>query len=251
MQATWVDHKWVRDIIGSAIGLGLVGGAVASLWFWARPPQMARAVHAPGLRVAYIRADAGVDGSTWSPILFSYPTRVGFSRMVQAGDPRVRATFRARTTLDAFLQPPAPNGLALPGARSLGAMLAQVPHDYVPETETMAVVPDSVAQGGARKLAIEVLGQRDGVAFELANACREMLLQSTNGLFVTAAVQADERGKVQHVFVEAQTESADAVARVARALHGGRLSGGIRACRVRVSLAAPVAAVAEAPGGQP
>lgn len=210
---------------GTALGVGLAAAWYAWILFGldpAPPPEpRARARPAP---VTYMPVEAaGMPDrpdvrAIWSPVLFSLPTAVGFSRGAPSGPV-------ARPPLDPPAEPPpllalrpqTPARTPVPLAPvPLPAYVPPPPRPPAPAGTTMTPLEGAVPADAGFPVAPEARGDR---AWE-----------------AEAQVDFGEDGLPRHAFVESADASSGVRGEIARGLHRWRRPAGGSAGRVRVRL---------------
>lgn len=157
-----------------------------------------------------------------SPVLFSLPTSMGFSRELSAGDVRTRLTFSKKAPSERFLEVDSSAPDATARLNSQGLMLSasgnrapQLPVGVFQTLEPRADAPRVV-------LAPELDARlKDAVVFSA-----DLNEKVSKPWEVRAAVSVSEQGVVQHVFVDRPLDSAPRNQQVLQLLYGLRFTPG-------------------------
>ncbi len=174
------------------------------------------------LRLEEMADDAGAQ-TLWSPILFSLPTPVGFSRLMMEGAGSLRPPLSAASTAELFFARESPDA---PGLRAvvhepLSNRIVQVLGSLASAERAPSVFADS-EEAFEPYVTIEFV---DGfLEEEFAEASLPNELKSGTGSWeVLAHLDVDEWGHVAHVFLERMTDSDARNNAIIRALHRWKL----------------------------
>lgn len=217
----------------------VIGGGLA---LWALPwLAWPRAVNLPVTHPVvqpvfrYVKASSpGLSGAAWSPVLTSLPTPYGFSRKAAAGAETGRnplAVWKSRVSEPLYLELPMP-AVSASVVREASFLQAR---EFDPDGTGTSVFRPSAAPSATR---VEILGELGARQFE-AQALQAVVLPvgDAPASAVTAYVELDPKGRVQHVLLEQPSGSAVADSAFVRALRGGGgVPGpGVASGRVRVT----------------
>ena len=233
MNPSYVDTRTGRDFFTAGASLLVLTGLLiwTSAWylqlprFYAAPP--------PSCRVMYIRE--GADRTALAPVHFSLPTKIGFSRTVQPGDPRIPTTLGGRAEDVRFLPRAADADAAVPD-------LGSAP-PAPPAFQPSVAEPPLFAPVAAGALAWKALAEPvDGAPVELPagfeNAAQWPAAGSWSAL---VRLEAGPDGRVTHVFVMPPAPEQGVAVRVENLMRRARLQGPSRDSRVKISrVEAPV-----------
>ncbi len=230
MSAVYEDNRTSRDFLASSAWLLLMMGVLVLACVWYVNPRRTYQVPPLRSRVAYVRESG--DRSALAPIHFSLPSKIGFSRTVQPGDPRIA------TTLD----PRSENVRYLP--RAPGTATPTVPNPVT--TPAFQPWPDerpvfAPVEPGA--LAWTILAEPlDGAGCEWPPGLAEAAQWPAAGAWTAVVrIEAGADGRVEHLFVLPPAPENGVAARLAALLKRARFTGEARVCRVKISrVEAPV-----------
>lgn len=172
--------------------------------------------------VRYVRSAEGIDGTAWSPVVFPLPTKEGFSKKASSPEPGqdMVSVLKPRVSEAAFLEMPPDRA----ETADMGLLTVQ---------EAVAFRPQPSAGSGLRPAgsrdADALLIERDTAlaerAFDAPALKRFQPAEaSLPSLSVTAYVELDPQGRVQHVLLETPSGQTNADAVIVRALYMGTAS---------------------------
>jgi len=185
----------------------LIVGSGLALWTvpWLAWPTGSGAVTGETARkptvFRYIKGARGLDGSTWSPVLMPLPTSDGFSKkaavkeMPKAGPvPVLKPGVPQPSYLD--LSPPALPVLEMPGMASLPG------GEFEPEIDSSKRYEESLA-GRDTGIQVDIPGELKARGFTIPAIPVEKLAETElSTVTVTAYVELDRKGRVQHLLLE-------------------------------------------------
>ena len=202
---------------------------VGTLTLWGVPwlvwpsgaPQAGRADRPAPPMFRFIRTAQGLDGSTWSPVLMPLPTPDGFSKkaaLKESPNRSLVSVLKPKISEPVYVTvAPAHAGPAAP----LRASFLK-PAEFDPEARTAPVFKDD----GIRAASVirfeiqEPLRYRQYEVPVLPGVMTNSVPLST--IVVTAAVELDRQGLVQHVLLEQPAGIPEMDAMIVRALRSGR-----------------------------
>jgi|GEM_PF-2401105 len=237
---------------------------LAGVWFcfWGlllqpADPKASAAPPAKAPRVAFLPGPAARGGGAphadlralWSPVLFSLPTPMGFSRSVVSGDSALRPPLQQAQSTPVLLARPAlpPNAplISVPADVLAGRAAAE---PLVPETAVFART--AAVTGQAWQILLH-----DGLADASwqAQPLPKVPADGSAGTWeAEAQLELSREGLVQHVWLEAPTASSNVNAQLVHALLQWRCAPATNARAVHVLLrAASAAPPPPAAGGAP
>jgi hypothetical protein len=200
---------------------------LVTVGLWSLPWVMwpTASVKASGLRrpvpvIRYVRAVEGMEGAAWSPVVFPLPTKDGFSKKAVALES-------------------APGMVSLLKASVPEAVYLQMPPERIEEVDVgLLTVKEDVAfrpQAGPENLLSPVVANRkEGLQVECDEALAKrkfeapglQQIQLTAGspvwITVTAYVELDRLGRVQHVFLDNSCGQTNTDGLIVRALLSGK-----------------------------
>lgn len=208
----------------SVLSAAAIVALCLGLWIlpWTIWPMAPRAKSAAGtkipLQVRYVRAAQGLDETAWSPVVFPLPTKYGFSEKAdaQGGLREMEAVLRPRIADSALL--PAPAEPAAP-ARLLP------PTNPRPGTFMLEPV-EKPAYSVSRSRTDSGTGLDVSDSLALRNFRVPALAGVTCSVPLSAYVELDEAGRVQHVFLESSSGSKAADQAALRALRAAEAEPG-------------------------
>ncbi len=174
----------------------------------------------------YIRAAQGLDGSTWSPVLMPLPTPDGFSKKAaikEVPNKSLVSVLKSKISGPVYMTMEPGNGV---GKVSPKASFLR-PSEFDPDAAPLKPISSGV---GAQPASI--------IRFEIQEPLRYRQLEIpalpvvfSNGMesaviSVTAAVEIDRQGLVQHVMLEQPSGMAWVDSAVIRGLRSGRAQPG-------------------------
>jgi hypothetical protein len=213
---------------------------IATAWFgaWAvlLNPASPRAPRAapPVPRVVYLPAESETltpTGATaearmlWSPVLFSLPTSLGFSRDALTNEVRMRpplgqyggfTNFLERTTHDAPVLEPLPSADLRQAAAGTPEVVA------MPDSESPAF--DLVSASTSALFQVMLLDGLAGRRFAEARLPVHPWVNGAKPWEAVAYLELDGGGRVVHAFIENPSPSETLNARLAQVLRGWRLA---------------------------
>jgi hypothetical protein len=183
----------------------------------------------------YVKGSKGLDGSAWSPVLMPLPTVDGFSKKAAVNEMPGKSpvsVLKPRVAIPPYLElkGPAISPVVMPAMVSLGG------HGLNAEGEIVPVLPatQAVRQEG---LHMEVSGVLKDRQF---NAPRLKLIPLSATEFpsmaLTAYVELDPRGFVQHLLLEQSSGVAAIDAMAVRSLRAGSGTSGAGFASGRIRL---------------
>lgn len=220
-----VSNPYVIPFSWRNVALVVVGGL--ALWgvpwlVWpSRSPSAGKADRPAPPAFRYIRATKGLDGSTWSPVLMPLPTPDGFSKKAALKE-------FPGGSLVSVLKPKIsePVYVKVEPAHKVPVVTPWVsflkPVEFDPEAPPVPVVkeegfrPSSVIRFEIQ----ETLRYRHYEIPALPTTMTNGAVLSTIG--VTAAVELDPQGRVQHVMLEQPAGIPEVDSAIVRALRSGR-----------------------------
>ena len=225
------DIRTSRDFMVSSAWLLLMTAMLVLACSWyVNPPRAYRVPPLHG-RVAYVWESA--DQSVLAPIIFSLPSKNGFSRTVQPGDPRLVPTLEPRTE-DVRVLP------RLPGTTALSVPNPEPAPAFQPWPDEGPVF--APVETGA--LAWTILAEPvDGAGCVLPAGLAEAAQWPAAGAWTAVVrLEAGSGGRVEHLFVMPPVPENGVAGRLAALLKKARFEGAARACCVKISrVEAPVA----------
>jgi hypothetical protein len=225
MNSAYVDVRAGRDVVASGAGILLLTTLLILIAAWYVKPRRAIPVPPPPCRVMYIRE--GADRTALAPIHFSLPSKIGFSRTVQPGDPRVATTLGPRTEDIRYLPREAGPENVIPIQGTASAPLFRPWSD---ETPVFAPVP---AGPLTWKVVVE---PQEGMGCVLPPGLAEEAQGLAPGAWsAMMRLQAGPDGRVTHVFLLPPVPENGVGARLESLMRKTRLEGGARECRVKIS----------------
>lgn len=178
------------------------------------------------MEVRYVRAAEGVDETVWSPVLFPLPTKYGFSEKAdaQSGASDMEAVLRPRIVG----MPPAPVDVEPAAASRPLPSTNPKPGGFVLEPVGKAAY--SVSRSPIDSSMIVEVSD----ALALRNFRAPGLRGVTSSVPLSAQVEIDAAGVVQHVFLESSSGSKGSDQAALRALRAGEADPGKDAVSGRV-----------------
>ncbi len=225
MTTSYVSTRGGRDLMASGMGILLLTALLVLIAAWYVKPRRATPVPPPPCRVMYIRE--GADRTALAPIHFSLPSKIGFSRTVQPGDPRLTTTLGSRTEDIRFL----PRD---PGAENVIPVQALAPAPlFQPAPEESPVFAPVPSGPLAWKIVVE---PQDGAGCVLPAGLEESALGLAEGGWTAVVrLQAGPDGRVSHAFVMPPALARGVGEKLESLMRRVRLEGGVRECRVKIS----------------
>lgn len=191
-----------------------------------RPPPLIR----------YIRSAEGLDGATWSPVVFPLPTREGFSKKAVA--------LESGSGMVSLLKP----HVAEPCFLDMGTEAArEAAIGMLTVGDEVAFRPEAVGRGGiasnrtaaTESVQIDVDGPLLGRRFDASGLRKLPWGESGTGwMTLIAYVEINEKGRVEHVFLETPSGQAQIDGSAIRALAAGSGDAGPGTVRGRVRVTA-------------
>ncbi len=216
-------HLALFIVVRPAPGGGLAGALV--------PPNTHYLAKAPGAL-----PNDGTDARViWSPLLFSLPSEMGFSRDLLKDDLRTRLTFTRQVAAESFLE--AEPGSTVDGAQVLPQELMltgfEPPAPPLPANEFQ---PLGKRLSARRVYVAPELKERlvGGVVLP-----PELNQEVEAAWEVHAAVSISGQGTVRHVFLDQPLESAELNSQVLRLLYGLRFKPGEAPVDGRIEIYSP------------
>jgi hypothetical protein len=184
--------------------------------------------------IRYVRAAEGLEGAAWSPVVFPLPTKDGFSKKAVAleSGPGMVSLLKPRVSEAAYLQ--------MPSERSEAAEVG-----LLTVKEEVAFRPQAAAQ----TVAVPVVSSRpDGIQVDWDESLAERKCEapglqriqlvdgSPSWITVTAHVELDRLGRVQHVFLDNSCGLTNVDGLIVRALLSGTAATNAEPVQGRVRL---------------
>lgn len=232
----YADPRASRDFLASGGAILLLAGVLILIALWYVKPRPAIPLPPARCRVMYIRENA--ERSALAPIHFSLPSKIGFSRTVQPGDPRMATTLGPRTADTLFL----PREMA--GEQPLPTLAKGAPPVFRPVPDEEPVFRAAPAGTPSWKMVASVV-EGGSLAFpdDLADAA---LWPAPGAWTATVRVQGGPDGRVSHVFVLPPVPDAGVAGRLTALMKRARFEAGSREGLVKISrVEAPPEGVAE------
>jgi hypothetical protein len=218
----------------AAVSVLLTAGLWVLPWLmWPVVPSEASTGRRPVPVIRYIRAAGGGEGAAWSPVVFPLPTQEGFSKKAVASGPGpgMISVLKPQVSEASYLemQP------EIAEAAAVGLLTVR---------DEVAFRPQAPSSAGAA----EVTGRRDGIQIDedeilakrkfAAPGLGSIQLQegSPAWITVTAYVDLDRQGRVQHVLLENSCGQTNVDGLILRALLSGMADGGSEPVSGRVRL---------------
>jgi len=220
-----VSNPYLIPMSWRNVALVLAGGLTLWVVPWLAwpllPPLPGKAKPRPLPVFRYIRAAQGLDGSTWSPVLMPLPTPDGFSKkaaLKELPNKSLVSVLKPKISGPVYLAME-PNGGVKPVTPRVSFLR---PVEFEPEAPPRPVSRGEGVQAGSifRFEIQEPLRYRK---FEIP----ALQLAFSNGvdasaISVTAAVEIDKQGRVQHVMLEQPAGIAVVDSAIVRGLRAGR-----------------------------
>lgn len=173
----------------------------------------------------------------WSPVVFSLPTEMGFSRELNAENLRTRLVFSQQAQSESFLNidlslPEAATHIDSPSLMLTGACLPD------------PALPEDPSPGRAVPAAMRRVYMTPGLSARLNGEVAlppELNEASNHPWQVDATVSVSRDGAVQHVFLEQPLESQALNLKVLQMLYGLRFKSGPASAEGAVSIYSPEA----------
>lgn len=206
--------------------LGLAGGLHLMLFIPNNPP--ADQQHKPmptTLETRYMGDSRGAEGDAvraiHSPVAFSLPSGMGFSRELRYNDVRNITSFSQRQTRsEAFLSPPLPVGYQSPGIDPLDLMISAGRQPL----SLPGMAPAATATPAARRVVLsQSLEERLVGSIDLPAPLYQPTEQAWQA---RATLSVSSQGLVEHVFLDAPLQPVELNTSVLRFLHGLRFKAG-------------------------
>jgi hypothetical protein len=225
MNTAYADARASRDFIASGAGILLLTALLFLIAIWYVKPRKAKPLPPPPCRVMYVRE--GADRTALAPIHFSLPSKIGFSRTVQPGDPRLATTLGPRTEDIRYLpREPGPDSV-IPIQGTIPAPLFR---PWLEEAPVFAPVPSGPLAWTV------VIEPQDGAECVFPPGLSEAAQGLSEGAWsAVVRLQADAEGRVTHVFMMPPLPEKGVAARLESLIRRTRLAGGARECRVKIS----------------
>lgn len=223
MKTRHLDRRTSRDFLTSSAALLALTGLLAGIAAWYLKPPRAYPVPPLRSRVAYLRERA--DRGALAPIHFSLPSKIGFSRTVQLGDPRLPTTLGHRPEWVRFLPRPAVP-VSMPTPQPPAPAFEPWPQEapVFPPVATSRLVWTILVEGA------EEAGCR------LPAALAEAADWPASGSWTAVVfLEGEADGRVRHLFVMPPAPESGVTARLAAQLRQARFEGAARRCRVKIS----------------
>lgn len=222
--ASFQDRRAGRDFLVSGAGILVLAALMVLIAVWYVKPRPAVPLPPARCRVTIIPPDMA--RVALAPIHFSLPSRIGFSRTVHPGQPRLATPLSPRPE-DVRYLPREPKPESPPPAAERPALPLFKPW----REETPVFVP--IAGPAAGTVTIEPL-EGPEVVLPAGFSASEKLAGS-GSWSVVARLAAGADGRVEHVFLMPPVPAPPVAARVVGVLRQARLaeSGG-REARVRI-----------------
>jgi hypothetical protein len=248
---------WAGWVLAAA--LALAWHAFWGLWLRAAPPPAPlRAPVVPEVTYAPIQAapesggPALADARTlWSPVLFSLPTPMGFSRSALARRIGSQPPLAVPGDTAIFLERPAPSDeRVIRVGESVEALMRESPDRFafhVPDVP--ALTPTAVSTG--ETVRVELLGGLAGRRFVRMDLPDEPRVRGDTAWEAGAYLEVDGEGRVVHVLLENPSESAKLNGMLVRSMRGWRMESAGRPHSGRVTLRYPGPARLAAQPGSP
>lgn len=176
----------------------------------------------------------------WSPLLFSKPSNMGFSRGFLEDGLRTRLTFDREVASEYFLEiKPRPSGE--PQINSQALMLT-APEKTAPQLPTRQFRPEGKPSAARRVYVVPELKARlvGGIVLP-----PELNKEVENAWEVHADITVSGQGMVQHVFLEQPLESTELNNQILRLLQGLRFKPGDAPVDGRIEIYSPKTVVSE------
>lgn len=221
MTGAFADRRANRDFLASGIGILLLGvlmGAIA--WWYVRPVP---GLPAPPLRcrVTYVLQQSMLP----APIHFSLPSKIGFSRTVQPGDPKAATTLGPRAADIRFLPREPAADLAFPPSKPVQPGFSPLP---VAEPVFKPLGP------GARIWTV-VAESLNGPGLVLPDGFEDASRWPAAGSWTAVMrLEAGEDGRIRHAFLMPPAPEPDIAGKIEMLMRKARLEGS-RSCRVKIS----------------
>ena len=222
-----MNHRYAIRLSWRNAVLSLV--VTAGLWLtpWLVWPTARPHANRVGPRVPivrYVRASEGIDGAAWSPVVFPLPTKEGFSKkaVAQGSGPSMESLLKPRVAEAPFLD----IALDRHATADLGLLAMRDEIAFRPEgseTTAFAAAPSNRVAG------LQVDWDRTLVARQFAApALSAIQPEEGNAVWagVTAYVEVDAQGGVQHVFLDISSGQTNVDGAMVRALLQGRAAPG-------------------------
>jgi hypothetical protein len=220
--ATFADRRGNRDFLASGIGILLLGALMLMIaWWYVRP--------APGLkpplmhgRVTYVLQQSAMP----APIHFSLPSKIGFSRTVQPGDPKATTTLGPRAADIRFLPREPEAEFVFPVPVKSG------PPAFNPWREEEPVFKP--LGPGDRRWTM-VAESLNGPGLVLPQGFEEAAQWPAAGAWTAIMrLEAGDDGRVKHAFLMPPVPEAGVAGRIEILMRKARIEGS-RSCRVKIS----------------
>jgi hypothetical protein len=242
MTPFYADRRARRDFLASGSAILLLTGLMILISMWYMKPRQVKPVPPAVCRVTMI--PPGLARAALAPIHFSLPSKIGFSRTVQPGDPRLVTKLGTRPEDVRFLPREAKPDplLAEPEKAPLPAFTPW--RGDPPVFDPVAPVP---ADGA---VTIEPL---EGATLVLPPDLNAAARWPASGPWsAVVRLEAGADGRVEHVFLMPPAPEPALRASLERLMRQARVSGGAREARVRISrMAAPAGTGTEREGTKP
>ncbi|MEI8139007.1 MAG: hypothetical protein WCI03_03975 [bacterium] len=205
----------------------LVFAAGVTLWLvpWLVFPSSYRTVakterHSPPI-FRYIRAAQGLDGSTWSPVLMPLPTPDGFSKkaaLKELPNKSLVSVLKPKISGPVYMTLEPGNGVISASPR----ISFLQPVEFDPEVSQKSITPDA----GSRAANVFRFEIQEPLRYRLYEF-PDLQMAFSNGddkasIMVTAAVELDKQGLVQHVLLEQPAGISGVDSMIVRGLRTGR-----------------------------
>ncbi len=214
-----------RDIIASGMGILFLAALLVLIAAWYVKPRAAMPVPPPPCRVMYIQE--GEDRTALAPIHFSLPSKIGFSRTVQPGDPRIVTTLKPRAEDIRYLPRESVPDNVIPPQDSVSLPL------FRPWPEEAPVFPPVPMSKRAWKIVIEA---QLGAECLLPPGLEADAPGLSEGAWsAVVRLQAGPDGRVSHVFMIPPVPGKGVSSRLESLMRRARLAGGGRECRLKIS----------------
>ncbi|MFO7534273.1 MAG: hypothetical protein R6X19_01075 [Kiritimatiellia bacterium] len=221
----YADPRTSRDFLASGAGILLVAILLVLIALWYVKPRPAIPLPPARCRVMYVRENAA--RTALAPIHFSLPSKIGFSRTVQPGDPRMTTTLGSRLADPVFLPRETGADNALP---TLAKNEAPV---FRPEQDEAPVFRPAPAGAPAWGMVATVV---EGGGLVLPDDLADAALWPAPGAWsATVRVQGGPDGRAAHVFILPPVPETGVASRLSALMKRVRFEAGSREGVVKVS----------------
>jgi hypothetical protein len=212
-----INYSWSNVV--ATLGLAvLLWGVPFVVWPHAEGKQVREPGRAP-MKIKFLGAVQGVDGSAWSPVVFPLPTKYGFSDRVD--------TAGGRSDMAQVFQPAVVEGVYadLPVTVTPPADVGMLVGGQGEESFRPAAVGEEVFSAGVSGEADLWRMEMDSVLLErqfVVASLKNMLPEATGRGSVEAYVELDRSGAPLHVLLDHSSGNTNFDRAVVRALYLGR-----------------------------